>query len=56
LKLINNNGVFETIQHCQDFSGDILVPIFENGHILKEWTFEEVRERAEVRINVEELV
>jgi len=33
-----------------------LVPIFENGHILKEWTFEEVRERAEVKINVEELV
>ena len=56
LKLINNNGVFETIQHCQDFSGDILVPIFENGLILKEWTFEEVRERAEVKIDVEELV
>jgi len=56
LKLINNNGSFETIQHCQDFSGDILVPIFENGHILKEWTFEEVRDRAEVPINIEELV
>ena len=56
LKLVKNNGVFETIQHCQDFSGDILVPIFENGHILKEWTFEEVRERAEVKIDVEELV
>jgi nicotinamide phosphoribosyltransferase len=56
LKLINNNGVFETIQHCQDFTGDILVPIFENGEILKEWTFEEVRERAEVSIKIEEFV
>ncbi len=52
----NNSDEYETIQHCKDFSGDILVNIFENGHILKEWTFEEVRERAEVKINVEELV
>ena len=52
----NNSDEYETIQHCKDFSGDILVNIFENGHILKEWTFEEVRERVEVKINVEELV
>lgn len=52
----NNSDEYETVQHCKDFTGDILVNIFENGHILKEWTFEEVRERAEVKINVEELV
>jgi nicotinamide phosphoribosyltransferase len=51
-----NSDEYETVQHCKDFTGDILVNIFENGHILKEWTFEEVRERAEVKINVEELV
>lgn len=57
LKLIyNNSDEYETVQHCQDFTGDLLVPIFENGKILKEWTFQEVRERAEVKINVEELV
>ena len=57
LKLIlNNNGEYETIQHCQDFTGDVLVTIFENGEILKEWTFEEVRERAEVAIKIEEFV
>jgi nicotinamide phosphoribosyltransferase len=52
----NNSDEYETIQHCKDFSGDILVNIFENGQILKEWTFEEIRERAEVKINVEEFV
>jgi nicotinamide phosphoribosyltransferase len=52
----NNSDEYETVQHCKDFTGDILVNIFENGHILKEWTFEEVRERAEVKINVEEFV
>jgi nicotinamide phosphoribosyltransferase len=56
LKLIyNNSDEYETVQHCQDFTGDLLVPIFENGKILKEWTFQEVRERAEVPIIIEEL-
>lgn len=52
----NNSDEYETVEHCKEFSDDILVKIFENGRILKEWTFEEIRERAEVPIKIEELV
>lgn len=52
----NNSDEYETVEHCNEFSDDILVKIFENGRILKEWTFEEIRERAEVPIKVVELV
>jgi nicotinamide phosphoribosyltransferase len=39
---------YDTIQHVEDFSDDILTTIYENGVLLKEWTFEEIIERAEV--------
>ena len=60
LKLIKNNlkdlpveeqeKFFEyfTQEHSKDEIGDELVTVFENGHLLKEWTFEEIRERAQV--------
>jgi nicotinamide phosphoribosyltransferase len=44
----NNSDEYETVTKCSDFSDDIMVDIFENGKILKEWTFQEVRERAEI--------
>ena len=28
--------------------GDEMVTVFENGYMMKEWTFEEIRERAQV--------
>ena len=37
-----------TQQHSEDEIGDELITVFENGHLLKEWTFEEIRERAQV--------
>jgi len=54
LKLMSKddqNAVFEqmfTQEHSQDEIGDLMVTVFENGVLLKEWTFEEIRERAQV--------
>jgi len=54
LKLMSKdeqNSVFEqmfTQEHSQDETGDLMVTVFENGVLLKEWTFEEIRERAQV--------
>ena len=54
LKLMSKdeqNSVFEqmfTQEHSQDEIGDLMVTVFENGVLLKEWTFEEIRERAQV--------
>ena len=48
LKLINNNGVLETVG--PDVPGtDILVTVYENGEILNAPSFDEVRIRAEVK-------
>ena len=51
LKLVNG----QTIEHSNDEEGDELVEVFLNGKVMKEWTFEEVRERAQVEIQVEEM-
>jgi nicotinamide phosphoribosyltransferase len=54
LKLMSKDeqtAVFEqmfTQEHSQDEIGDLMVTVFENGVLLKEWTFEEIRERAQV--------
>ena len=54
LKLMSKdeqNSVFEqmfTQEHSQDEIGDLMVTVFENGVLLKEWTFEEIRERSQV--------
>ncbi len=57
LKLVKTKDGYTTITSKDagfDLAKDELIPVFENGVILKEHTFEEVRERAIVR--VEELV
>ncbi len=52
LKLVNG----QTVEHSHDEINDELVEVFLNGKVMKEWTFEEVRERAKVEIQIEELV
>lgn len=51
LKLVNG----QTVEHSHDEEGDELVEVFLNGKVMKEWTFEEVRERAQVEIQIEEM-
>lgn len=48
LKLVNVDGNYQTIQEATDEVGDIMVKVFENGEILKEWAFEEIQERAKI--------
>jgi nicotinamide phosphoribosyltransferase len=50
LKLIRTSDGFKTIEQAQDDEGDVMVKVFENGNILKEYTFQEIRERAEIEI------
>jgi nicotinamide phosphoribosyltransferase len=56
LKLMSQdeqNDIFEkmffTNEHSKDEQNDMLVTVFENGVLLKDWTFEEIRERAQVK-------
>lgn len=51
LKLVDG----QTIEHSHDEVGDELVEVLLNGKVMKEWTFEEVRERAQIEIQVEEM-
>ena len=44
LKLVNG----ETIEHSKDEIGDELVEVFLNGEIIGEWSFEQIRERAQI--------
>jgi len=56
LKLVKTAKGYETITSKDpafDVAEDVMIPVFENGVILKEHTFEEIRERA--AISVEEL-
>jgi nicotinamide phosphoribosyltransferase len=57
LKLVKTANGYETVTSKDagyDVAEDIMIPVFENGVVLKEHTFEEVRERASVK--VEELI
>ena len=49
LKLIKDGDEVLTVR-AQDYptDKDLLVPVFENGKILKEYTFDEIREKAEI--------
>ena len=52
MKLIEVNGKYETINHLDARyldAADLLHSVFENGKLLKETTFDEVRARAQVR-------
>nr|VZI33040.1 unnamed protein product [Spirometra erinaceieuropaei] len=57
LRLIQGDGVnleslengYVTMEEGRgDLDKDLLIPVFENGHLLKEYTFDEIRERAEL--------
>jgi nicotinamide phosphoribosyltransferase len=55
LKLIETVNGFETIQEAKDDEGDVMVKVFENGHLLVDYNFQEIRQRAEIIFDVEEL-
>lgn len=47
LKLVREDGEFRTVR--EEAPGeDELVTVFENGELVREWTFDEVRARAEI--------
>lgn len=57
LKLIkDHDGNFQTVQKCTTFEDDLLVPVFENGKIVTEYTFEQIIQRAEISHKIEEFV
>jgi len=45
LKLINNDG-YKTVKEEESDLPNELVTVFENGEMVNEWTFEEIRERV----------
>lgn len=48
LDLVFRNGQYQTVQGKQ--SDSILVPVFENGVLLKDWTLAEVRANSELTL------
>ena len=49
LKLVQRNGSYETVQESEfPELKDELVTVFENGKIVREWSFEEIRVNAKV--------
>ena len=57
LKLIkDHDGNFQTVQKSTTFEDDLLVPVFENGKIVTEYTFEQIVQRAEITHKIEEFV
>ena len=59
LKLVkNDDGTYRTVTSMDsdfDTVKDELVEVFRMGEITKEWTFEEVRERAKIKIEEYEI-
>jgi len=54
LKLVKTETGYITLtskDEGYDEAKDELVEIFRNGEILKDWTFEEIRERAKIKTN-----
>jgi len=60
LKLVKNeDGSYRTVTSSDsdfDTIKDELIEVFRSGVITKEWTFEEVRDRAKVETQIEEMV
>jgi nicotinamide phosphoribosyltransferase len=48
LGLIREGGEYRTVPQSQAGANDLLVPVFRDGSILKEWTLDEVRRAAEL--------
>jgi nicotinamide phosphoribosyltransferase len=46
LKLVQEGGIFKTIRQEESSTPDLLQTVFENGNVTKDYTFEEIRERA----------
>lgn len=48
LSLIKEDGVYKTVQWVdgKPHKDDLLIPVFENGKLLKDWTFDEVRKNT----------
>jgi len=47
MKLVKTNGEYKTVSASEP-GEDQLVEVFRDGKILKEWSFEEIRERAKI--------
>lgn len=45
----NDSPNYHTNEHSTDEVGDCLIPVFENGTLLKDWTFDEIRQRALIK-------
>ncbi|MBL6446959.1 nicotinate phosphoribosyltransferase [Fulvivirga sp. 29W222] len=57
LKLIKLAETYETVlEHEFPEMKDEMLTIFENGQLLQEWTFEELRDRAKINTNEKQLV
>ncbi|VDN16143.1 unnamed protein product [Dibothriocephalus latus] len=48
LRSSSENGYITMEEGLGDLEKDLLIPVFENGHLLREYTFDEIRERAEL--------
>lgn len=49
LKLVKEEGAFKTVKENEMSNlPDEMITVFENGHILKEYSFEEIREKAKI--------
>lgn len=46
LKLVKNGNTLSTVNATDDERPDLMETVFENGHMVKEYTFEEVRSNA----------
>lgn len=49
MSLIEKDGVLTTVTKGSDLPGDLLVPVFEDGKILKTYDLTEIRERATLK-------
>ena len=47
LAVVNVHGTYRTVRREDGAAGeDLLVPVFENGEVLRKYTFEEIRSRV----------
>lgn len=48
LALVEVDGVLHTVPLAESSPRNLLRPVFENGQLLQEWTFDEIRQRAAI--------
>jgi Nicotinic acid phosphoribosyltransferase len=49
LALVHRDGILTTVRAQGHAWEDVLVPVFRNGELLRDWTFKEVRQNAAIR-------